>query len=95
MHPGANAAGMLGGTQTQHPHQYMNGNGVGGGMNGVGGLNAMNGPVGMNPAAAAAMGSAGAANGGMQMGQMQHMNMAGYNNGGGMNPNARHHQVRA
>lgn len=108
MHPGANNGMMSTTAQSQHTHQYMNGNG--GGPNG-----------GMNPAAMGPM-SGGSVNGGagagnpanMQMNQMGGANvngggvgvgsmntagqmngMPGYNNGigGPATASARHHQV--
>ena len=97
MHPGANNGMMGTSTQSQHAHQYMNGNG----------------PSGMNPAAMGPMSAGNGGSGGiantanMQMNQMggangnmnttagQMTGMPGYNGGigGPATASVRHHQV--
>lgn len=90
MHPGANNSMMGMGPQSQHAHQYMNGNGVGGG------------PGGMNPAAMGPMSGSNSASASMQMNQMGGGNAASQMNGmlgyggsvaGPTTTSARHHQV--
>uniref|UniRef100_A0A1A9ZTN8 SP-RING-type domain-containing protein n=1 Tax=Glossina pallidipes TaxID=7398 RepID=A0A1A9ZTN8_GLOPL len=90
MHPGANNSMMGMGPQSQHAHQYMNGNGVGGG------------PGGMNPAAMGPMSGSNSASASMQMNQMGGGNAASQMNGmlgyggsvaGPTTTSARHHQI--
>ncbi|KAM7358309.1 zinc finger MIZ domain-containing protein tonalli isoform 2-T4 [Cochliomyia hominivorax] len=108
MHPGANNGMMSTSAQSQHTHQYMNGNGP----NGAAGMN----PASMGPMSGGSVSSGGMGVGGaggqanMQMNQMGGANVGGggsmnsagqmngipaYNNGigGPATTSARHHQM--